>query len=148
MAKRKKFKDTNLGRILIGAAGIVSPALGDVLKGSGTVGEALSAIRNSGIPNEEKAKLEALYVEQQIIEDQEITKRWTSDNDAGGLTRYIRPTLLITLTIMMLGFTFLDSSELYAFNVEAKWVDMWSLLAMTASGAYFGGKSIEKTFRK
>ena len=147
MAK-KRFNETTIGRILIGAAGTISPALGAVLKGTGTIGDALKAIRSSGIPDEDKAKLEALYVEQQIVEDQEITKRWTSDNNAGSLTRYIRPTLLIVLTVMMLGFTYLDSAENLAFSVEDKWVDLWSLLAMTTYGAYFGGKSIEKTFRK
>ncbi len=145
---RKKFRDTTVGRLLIGAAGIVSPGLGKLLEGSGTVGQALQYIRTSDIPQEEKAKLEALYVEQQIIEDQEITKRWESDNNAGSVTRYIRPVSLIVVTILMLLFTFLDSSDMYAFVVEEKWVTFWQGLAMIMYGAYFGGKSMEKTFRK
>ena len=147
MAK-KKFKDTGVGRILIGAAGIISPALGNVLKGTGTVGEALAAIKQSDISPEDKAKLEALYIEQQITEDQEITKRWTSDNDAGKLTRYIRPLTLIFLTGMLTFFTYLDSAEGIAFHVEDKWVSLWSLAYITFVTAYAGGKSIEKTFRK
>ena len=142
---RKKFKDTKVGAVLIALA---PEPLKSVLKGVSDVSSALKSIRSSGIPDADKAALEKAYVDQQIIEDQEITKRWQSDNDAGTLTRFIRPSLLITLTVMMLVFTFLDSSDLYAFEVEDKWVDMWSLLAMTAYGAYFGGKSLEKTFLK
>ncbi len=145
---RKKFRDTTVGRIIGAAASAISPALGNLINGSGTVGEALKYIRTSDIPQEEKAKLEALYVEQQIIEDQEITKRWESDNDAGGLTRYIRPMSLVIVTILMLLFTFLDSSDIYAFAVEDKWVTFWQGLAMIMYGAYFGGKSMEKTFKQ
>ena len=147
MAK-KKFRDTAVGRILIGAASVISPGLGKLISGSGTVGEALNYIRTSDIPQDKKAELEALYVEQQIIEDQEITKRWESDNDAGYVTRYIRPVSLIVVTMLMLLFTFLDSSDAFAFVVEAKWVTFWQGLAMIMYGAYFGGKSMEKTFRK
>ena len=145
---RKKFKNTTIGRILTGAVKLISPPLGALVEGSGTVGEALQYIRTSDIPQEEKAKLEALYVEQQIIEDQEITKRWQSDNDAGTVTRYIRPVSLIVVTILMLFFTYLDSADMIAFHVEEKWVTFWQGLAMIMYGAYFGGKSMEKTFRK
>ena len=147
MAK-KKFRDTAVGRVLIGAAGFISPALGKLLEGSGSVGEALQYIRTSDIPQDKKAELEALYVKQQIIEDQEITKRWESDNDAGTVTRYIRPVSLIVVTILMLFFTYLDSADMIAFHVEEKWVTFWQGLAMIMYGAYFGGKSMEKTFRK
>ena len=145
---RKKFRDTAVGRVLIGAASFISPPLGKLLEGSGTVGEALNYIRTSDIPQDKKAELEALYVKQQIIEDQEITKRWQSDNDAGTVTRYIRPVSLIVVTALMLFFTYLDSADMIAFHVEEKWVTFWQGLAMIMYGAYFGGKSMEKTFRK
>ena len=147
MAK-KKFKDTAVGRILIGAAKVISPPLGKLIEGSGTVGQALQYIRTSDIPQDQKAELEKLYIEQQIVEDQEITRRWTSDNDAGKVTRYIRPVSLIVVTSLMLFFTYLDSADMIAFHVEEKWVTFWQGLAMIMYGAYFGGKSMEKTFRK
>ena len=145
---RKKFKDTTLGRILIGAAGVISPGLGEVLAGTETVSGALKTIRDSDISPEDKAKLEALYIEQQITEDQEITKRWTSDNTAGTITRYVRPMTAILLTVLMLLFTWLDSADAYAFHVEEKWTSFWGIAYLTVIGAYFGGKSMEKTFKK
>lgn len=144
----KKFKDTTVGKILSIAAGFISPPLGRLLEGTGTAGEALQYIRTSDIPQDKKAELEKLYIDQQIKEDEEITKRWVSDNETSSFTRYIRPSLLILLTFMMLLFTFLDSADAFAFTVEEKWVGLWSGLAMVAYGAYFGGKSIEKTFKK
>ena len=147
MAK-KRFRNTKVGRVLIGAAGLISPPLGKILDGALSPGEALRTIRESDISPSDKAKLEELYIQQQITEDQEITKRWESDNTAGTLTRYIRPVSLIIVTTLMLLFTFLDSSDLYAFEVEDKWVTFWQGLAMIMFGAYFGGKSMEKTFKK
>ena len=64
------------------------------------------------------------------------------------LTRSIRPATTILLTLLMLLFTYLDSAEMIAFEVEDKWVDFWGLAYLTVIGAYFGGKSVEKTFRK
>lgn len=145
---RKKFKDTTIGKILIGAAGVISPPLGRLIEGSGTIGEALQYVRTSDIPQEEKGKLEALYVSQQIKEDEEITKRWESDNNAGALTRYIRPVICGTLTLLMLLFTLLESSGMFDFQVADKWVSFWSTAYIVVIGSYFGSKGMEKTFNK
>ena len=147
MAK-KKFKDTNLGRILIGAAGVISPALGNILDGTLSAGEALSAIKSSDISPEDKAKLEQLYINQQIVEDQEITKRWESDNKSSAFTRYVRPSLLIYLVAATSILVVSDSYGGFDFEVKEQWSSLITALLVTAFGAYFGGKSVEKTFRK
>lgn len=43
MSDKKKFKDTTVGRMLLGAAGVINPELGNVLKGVTSPKEAISA---------------------------------------------------------------------------------------------------------
>lgn len=153
MATRKKFKDTTVGKILMGVVGAAVPGLGAVLEGTSTVGQALSAIKNSDLPAEDRVMLEVKLLEieekeleRDIIAQQEVTKRWTSDNSAGKLTRFVRPSMLIFVTVIMLLFTYLDSAKLYDFTVKESWVGFWQVVATTIYGGYFLGKSMEKTF--
>ena len=39
----------------------------------------------------------------------------------------------------------LDSIDNYAFNVKDSYVDLLQILMLTAFGAYFAGRTIEKT---
>ena len=59
------------------------------------------------------------------------------------LTKSIRPLSLAFLLIILSVFTLVDFGFV---NLEIKdsWIDLWQLLALTAFGAYFGGRSVEK----
>ena len=46
-----------------------------------------------------------------------------------------------TTTVLMI---FIDAGTI-EFNVEAKWTDLLQLVLITVIGAYFGGRSLEKT---
>ncbi len=152
---RKKFRDTTVGKLIFGAADLIVPGVGKLLSGAGSVAQVIDGINESSLSPEQKLELrikvleiEEKELERDVVAQQEVTKRWISDNNAGALTRYVRPSLLITLTVLLLAFTFLDSSDRYDFSVEDKWVEMWSYLTGIAFGAYFLGKSAEKTFKK
>ena len=56
MAK-KKFKNTTVGKILLGAASLVNPTLGNVLSGVLSPADALAEITKSNIPVDDKIKL-------------------------------------------------------------------------------------------
>ena len=59
------------------------------------------------------------------------------------LTKYIRPSVLITLIINTIVLIYLDSlSE--SFNVRESWVSLLEIILITVIGAYFGGRSFEK----
>ena len=53
---KKKFKDSTVGKLLFGAASIVSPQLGAVLNGVTSPKDAIAEITKSKIPNEDKIK--------------------------------------------------------------------------------------------
>lgn len=153
---KKKFKDTVLGKIIAKVILPKIPVVGPFLADAFSTADLIDKIADSpDLSPEDKAvlriqilELEAKQIERDVVAQQEVTKRWSSDNNAGKLTRYIRPSVCILLTILMLTFTLLDSADIYAFKVEEKWVDFWSLAYMTVLGGYFVGKSVEKTFRK
>ena len=153
---KKKFKDSVLGRILIKTLVPQIPVVGPILSNALSPADAIDKIIDSpDLSPEDKAmlrvkilELEAQEIERDKIAQQEVTKRWTSDNNAGALTRYVRPSLLIFVTLAMIFFTIIDSAPKYDFEVKGHWVDLWTTLAMTVYGGYFLGKSVEKTFRK
>jgi len=58
-------------------------------------------------------------------------------------TKYIRPSILITLVINTIALIYLDSySE--SFNVKENWINLLEISLITVIGAYFGGRSFEK----
>ena len=148
---KKKFKDTTVGKLLLGAAKVINPALGNVLEGVISPSEAIKEITKSDISTEDKIKLQQLIHEQQNKEIEETTKRWVSDNSTESyLTRNIRPLTLSFLTLTLFIYIILDSS-LEGFKIDSNWIDLLSSLLLLVYGGYFGMRSAEKitkNFRK
>ena len=57
---KKKFKDTTVGKLLLGAASVINPTLGSILQGVTSPKEALAAITKSDVSNDEKIKLQEI----------------------------------------------------------------------------------------
>ena len=141
---KKKFKDTTVGKLLLGAAKVINPALGNVLEGVISPGEAIKEITKSDISIEDKIKLQQLIHDQQNKEIEETTKRWVSDNSTDSyLTRNIRPLTLAFLTLTLFIYIILDSS-LQGFKIDPNWIDLLSSLLLLVYGGYFGMRSAEK----
>ena len=141
---KKKFKDTTVGQLLLGAAKVINPALGNVLEGVISPGEAIKEITKADISIEDKIKLQQLIHEQQNKEIEETTKRWVSDNATDSyLTRNIRPLTLAFLTLTLFIYIILDSS-LQGFKIDPNWIDLLSSLLLLVYGGYFGMRSAEK----
>jgi hypothetical protein len=140
----KKFKDTTVGKLLLGAAKVINPTLGSVLEGVISPSEAIKEITKSDISTEDKIKLQQLIHEQQNKEIEETTKRWVSDNATDSyLTRNIRPLTLAFLTLTLFIYIILDSS-LQGFKIDSNWIDLLSSLLLLVYGGYFGMRSAEK----
>ena len=141
---KKKFTESTVGKLLLGAAGIVNPTLGNVLKGVTSPKEAIAEIGKAKIPTQDKIRLQQMLFEQQSKEMQEISTRWVADSKSDSwLSRNVRPMVLIFLVV---------SSVLMVF-IDAGWIDFeisqsnQALLTTSLSislGAYFGGRSFEK----
>tara|TARA_R110000823_G_scaffold246925_1_gene370782 strand:+ start:4746 stop:5216 length:471 start_codon:yes stop_codon:yes gene_type:complete len=79
-----------------------------------------------------------------MLEMNEVTKRWESDNKTDSyLTKNIRPLTLAFLTLTLFIYIILDSA-LISFKISEKWIDLLSSLLLLVYGGYFGARSAEK----
>ena len=99
-------------------------------------------------------KLEAKRLLKQVILSHEaemeknITDRWSADmNSDSWLSKNVRPMTLIFLVVSTVLMIFIDAGTIQ-FTVEEKWTDLLQLVLITVIGAYFGGRSLEKTKKK
>lgn len=63
MRRKKKFKDTTTGKILGGALGLINPALGNIVNGTGTVTDLIQNIKDAQVPQEHKLRAQELVLE-------------------------------------------------------------------------------------
>ena len=98
------------------------------------------------MPAEDKEKALKL-LEQDMVEMQEISKRWASAMKSDSwLSKNTRPLTLIFLTVSMVLLIFSDSIG-DSFDVDSGWVDLLKSLLITVYVAYFGSRGAEK-FKK
>mgnify|MGYP003645449640 CR=1 FL=1 len=142
MAKRK-LKDTKVGDWLRRKAPDVLDTVGEFLPEKGVLGLIKNLIDNEpDISHEERMDLEKLIVSQQSIKEQELTKRWESDNKSDSwLSKHTRPLIVLSLVAALFLFIILDSLEI-AFNVRDSWVSLYEVLILTAVGGYFALRSV------
>ena len=114
-----------------------------------SVGNAIDKIHTSAEEKELiKAEIEKHIFNYEEKIQQEVTKRWQSDNQSDNiLAKSVRPISLLFLLLVLTVFTLVDFSFI-DLEIKDSWIDLWQLLAITAFGAYFGGRSYEKIKRK
>ena len=141
---KKKFSETKVGAFLSKAAPGILGTVGDVLPDSGVFGVVKNLIQKEpALPAEDKEQAMKL-LEMDIVEMQEVSKRWESDMKSDSwLSKNTRPMSLIFLTISMVLLILLDSFEC-SFSVSPGWVDLLQTLLVTVYVAYFGSRGAEK----
>jgi len=98
---------------------------------------------------EEKAEFEKqmdeIWINAEADMQKNVTERWSVDmNSDSWLSKNVRPLVLIFLVVSTVLMVFIDAGVI-AFEVKANWIDLLQLVLITVIGAYFGGRSIEKT---
>ena len=143
---KKKFKETKVGQFLINKVPSILGVAGDLLPDAGVLGMVKSLIEKEDpaiLPPEDKEKALKL-LEQDMVEMQEVSKRWGSDMKSDSwLSKNTRPMTLIFLTVSMVFLILLDSFEI-GFSVNSGWVDLLKSLLVTVYVAYFGSRGVEK----
>ena len=122
---------------------IFSGGAKDLIEGVGGVIDNLHTSKEEKLEAELKVKELIASYETQM--EKEITARWSADmNSDSWLSKNVRPLVLIFLVISTVLMIFIDAGTIN-FNVEAKCTDLLQLVLITVIGAYFGGRSLEKT---
>lgn len=137
-----KIKDTRLGAWLKSKAPNVLETVGDLLPDQGGLGIVKNMLKKEpGIdPAEAKAKIDA-----EVQFQKNVTERWQADMGSDvKLAKLIRPITLIALMGMFMVTMVLDSMDELPFNVKDSYVSLLEILMLTAFGAYFAGRTIEK----
>ena len=141
----KKFKDTKVGQVLLGAASMLNPTLGSVLKGVTSPQEAIAEITKAEAPQEDKIKLQQLIYDQQNKEIEAITSRWKADSMSDSwLSKNVRPLVLVWCICIFSLAGILDSIDSVPFHINATWNDTFEKVMMAVVLAYFGGRTTEK----
>jgi|TARA_R100000479_G_C6373894_1_gene198199 hypothetical protein len=139
----KKIKDTKLGAWLKEKAPNVLGTVGDLLPDQGALGLVKNLLdKEPGIdPAEAQAKIDA-----EVKFQENVTERWKADMGSDvKLAKLIRPLTLIALMSMFCLTMIFDSLDNWPFNVKDSYIDLLQILMLTSFGAYFAGRTIEKT---
>ena len=141
----KKIKDTKLGSWLKEKAPSVLGIVGDLLPDSGALGVVKNLIdKDPKVDSEEAQRM----IDAEVRFQENVTERWKADMGSDvKLAKLIRPVTLIALMTMFMLTMVADSIDTWPFNVKDSYVDLLQILMMTAFGAYFAGRTIEKAKR-
>ena len=94
---------------------------------------------------EAKIELKKLLLDYESKIESEITSRWTADMQSDSwLSKNIRPMVLAFLVISCVLLIFIDAGVI-GFIVDDSWKNLLQMVLMTTIGAYFGGRSYEKS---
>ena len=142
MEQKKKIKDTGLGKWLKSKAPSVLDVVGDLLPDQGGLGIVKNLIEKDPDVNTEEG---VAAVDAEIQFQSNVTERWKADMGSDvKLAKLIRPVTLIALMSMFMVTMVADSMDNWPFNVKDSYVDLLQILMLTAFGAYFAGRTIEK----
>jgi hypothetical protein len=131
---KKKFSETKVGKFLKSIGSGIFGTVGDILPNDGLLGVLKGLITNGNTLSEEDKKMALKYLEMDIAEMQEVSKRWASDMTSDSwLSKNVRPLTLIFFSIAYVVGWFLN------YSLE----NITGLLSLIV-GAYFGSRGLEK----
>jgi cation transport ATPase len=122
---------------------VFSSGAGELIKNVGGVLDNLTTSKEEKL--EAQQKIKQLISNHELEMQKQVTNRWEADMKSDSwLSKNVRPLVLIFLVVSTVLMIFIDAGAI-TFNVEAKWTDLLQLVLITVIGAYFGGRSLEKT---
>ena len=125
---------------------LFSGGAADLVKGVGGVIDNLHTSKEEKLAAE--AKIKEMIANYEVEMEKNITDRWKADmNSDSWLSKNVRPMILIFLVVSTVLMIFIDAGTIQ-FTVEQKWTDLLQLVLITVIGAYFGGRSFEKSKKK
>lgn len=109
-----------------------------------SVGGIIDEIHTSKEEKQEmKLKIKEMITSHEAKIQEQVTRRWEADMQGNWLSKSVRPLSLIFLLLVLTIFTLIDFGFV-ELSIKDSWIDLWQMLAITAFGAYFGGRSYEK----
>lgn len=132
--QKKNFADTKAGKFLKKVSPKILDVLGDIIPDAGVFSVIKALIVKDTVltPKDKQMALELLKID--VIEMQEISKRWDSDMKSDSwLSKNVRPLTLV----------FFSTSYVTGWFLEYPLDNITSILSLIVA-AYFGSRGIEK----
>jgi hypothetical protein len=141
----KKFKDTKVGKWVKEKLPEVAGNFANVMPDQGVLGIVRRIVDGSPeLSAQDKLEFDRLAIEQEKAAQDNVTKRWEADMSSDvNLAKYIRPVILISLTLFYMIITVWDGLDV-AFMPPENYINLLEILMLTVFGAYFAGRTIEK----
>tara|TARA_R110000824_G_scaffold85121_4_gene211830 strand:+ start:1405 stop:1857 length:453 start_codon:yes stop_codon:yes gene_type:complete len=143
----KKEGGTKVGNFLRNVKGIAPSILqlAGTITGVDGLNDLADKIKGSDTIKQEDKDVALELLKMDLVEMQEVTKRWESDNLTDSfLSKNVRPMALIFLTLFMTFIIFTDSKELWKFDVKDSYISLLETLLLAVYLAYFGSRGVEK----
>tara|TARA_R110000744_G_scaffold143565_2_gene255529 strand:- start:12284 stop:12727 length:444 start_codon:yes stop_codon:yes gene_type:complete len=142
---KKRFKDTKVGKFLIGKDNSLVNAIGQALPDSGVLSVLKGLIGKSDTLPKEDKEIALELLKQDQIEMKEVTKRLLSDNEHN-ITRLIRPISYACMFLLYMSCIFFDGN-IGDFSIKENYIPSITSLFSTMTIFYFGSRGIEKVFK-
>ena len=131
---KKKFAETRIGKFLKNVAPKILSIVGDVIPSVGILGKAKDLIQKDSNISKEDKDIALKLLEIDVMEMQEVTKRWESDMASDSwLSKNVRPLTLVFFSLSYVAGWFLE----YPLD------SITGLLSLIVA-AYFGSRGFEK----
>jgi hypothetical protein len=140
-----KIKDTKLGEWLKSQAPSIFDTVGDLLPEKGVLGVVKNLIDKEDLTHEQKVEFDKLKYEQEMNAQNNVTKRWEADMSSDAkIAKVIRPGTMIALMLFFMIVMIWDGVD-PSFMPPESYISLLEILMLTVFGAYFAGRTIEKT---
>lgn len=146
MEENKRIRDTKIGEWLSSKSPKVLDIVGDMLPDQGVLGIVKRLVDSDpDVSAQDKLEFEKLKTQVEIARQENVTRRWEADMSSDvQIAKVIRPSIMIALLLFFMVVTIWDaiSSD---FMPRENFIDLLQVLMLTVFGAYFAGRTIEKT---
>lgn len=141
-----KIKDTKLGEWLKTKAPTVFNSVKDALPDKGILGVVKNLIDNEpNLTPEQKMEFEKLRHDQEMNAQNNVSRRWEADMSSDAkIAKVIRPATMIALMVFFMVVMVWDGVD-ESFMPRESYISLLEILMLTVFGAYFAGRTIEKT---
>lgn len=141
-----KIRDTKVGEFLANKSPKLLDVVGDLLPDQGVLGVVKRLVDGDpDIPAEDKLEFERLQSQVEISRQDNVTKRWEADMKSDvSIAKVIRPSIMIALLAFFMTITIWDGVD-PSFMPKDAYIDLLQILMLTVFGAYFAGRTVEKT---
>ena len=145
----EKIKETKLGEWLSSKSPKILDIAGDLLPDQGVLGVIKRLVDSDPeISPQDKLDFENLKSQIEISRQENVTRRWEADMSSDvKIAKVIRPSIMIALLLFFMVVTLWDALN-EQFMPRDSFVDLLQVLMLTVFGAYFAGRTIEKTTNK